>query len=88
LLASAAVGGGLSILASSLALGTSVGLVVATVAHLAIISAHFQLVVYSMKNKTYGVSEAQLFYVLSLLVAQILISYVFVSGTTSNQSGN
>jgi hypothetical protein len=61
-------------------MGLSVGSIVITFVHLFILSAHFQMTIYGMKNKSYGVSEAQLSYVLSLVFAQILVSYVFISG--------
>jgi hypothetical protein len=82
----AAIGGGLSIGGVSLAAGLSFGTIVITLAHLAILFVHFQAVIQQMKSKTYGVSEAQLAYILSLVFAQILVSYLFISGGSNNEA--
>ncbi|KAI6184436.1 hypothetical protein M3Y97_00595900 [Aphelenchoides bicaudatus] len=87
LAACALIGGGLSVVGSSIAMGVSIGSIVITLAHLAILFAHFQLVVHEIKHKTYGVSEAQLLYVTSLLAVQIVISYLLVSGGSYESSG-
>lgn len=55
-----ALGGGLSIGVVSIAMESSLGIIVITLIHLAILFAHFQTVIQQMKSKTYGVSEAQL----------------------------
>jgi hypothetical protein len=80
LAAVAIIGGGLSLVISSAVMGLSIGVFLMTSAHLAILFVHFQLVVYGIKNKTYGVGEAQLFYIFSLMFMQLVISVIFISG--------
>jgi len=77
-----ALGGGLSVFAVSITVGLSFGTIVITLAHLAILFVHFQTVIQQIKDKNYGVSEAQLAYILSLVVVQLLVSFVFISGAS------
>ncbi|VIO97904.1 Uncharacterized protein BM_BM6208 [Brugia malayi] len=65
--------------------GLSFCIILSIATHAAFLASHFQVVLYAMKNKSYGVGEAQLCYVLGSIISQIPLAIVF---GTSNAGSN
>ncbi|VDK88093.1 unnamed protein product [Litomosoides sigmodontis] len=61
--------------------GLSFCIMLSIAAQATFLAAHFQVVLYTMKNKSYGVGEAQLCYVLGSIISQIPLAVAFGTST-------
>ncbi|CAG9532073.1 unnamed protein product [Cercopithifilaria johnstoni] len=61
--------------------GLSFCIILSIVTQAVFLATHFQVVLHTMKNKSYGVGEAQLCYVLGSIISQIPLAIVFGTST-------
>ncbi|KAI6194072.1 hypothetical protein M3Y96_01086000 [Aphelenchoides besseyi] len=81
--------GGISLIFSSIPIGSiSFGMILMALAQSGILFVHFQLVIAAIKNKTYGASEAQLLYVIGILVAQLIVAIPFGGSSVAESSSS
>ncbi|KAL3984811.1 putative integral membrane protein [Acanthocheilonema viteae] len=64
--------------------GLSFCIILSIATQAAFLAAHFQVVLHTMKNKSYGVGEAQLCYVLGSIISQIALAIVFGTSTAGS----
>ncbi|KAI6218267.1 hypothetical protein M3Y95_01171900 [Aphelenchoides besseyi] len=84
-----ALSGGVSLIFASIPSGgISFGVILMALAQSGILFVHFQLVIAAIKNKTYGASEAQLLYVVGILVAQLIVAIPFGGSSVAESSSS